>query len=115
MQSIAKFLVALVFAGLTAVSPLIAGDGNVDTSEWLQVGVALATAASVWVAANVPDLTWAKTAIAVIGGGLSAATAAITDGISPAEWVNIVLAALAVVFVWAVPNAPRPVTGVVTP
>lgn len=105
MPTIAKFLMALLFAALTALSPLITL-GELNAEQWVQVAIAGATAAGVWVAANTPALEWAKTLIAVVLGVLQVLVATILDGLSQADIVNLVLAALTVLSVYFTPNAP---------
>jgi hypothetical protein len=100
----AKFLIALVFAGLTALASAISDD-VITNVEWIVIGVGVATAASVWIAANVPTLTWAKTAVAAVLAGLDFLVIAIDGGLSTAELVNLSVVVLGVIAVWAVPNA----------
>jgi hypothetical protein len=100
----AKFLIALVFAGLTALASAISDD-VITNIEWIVIGVGVATAASVWIAANVPTLTWAKTAVAAVLAGLDFLVIAIDGGISTAELVNLSVVVLGVIVIWAVPNA----------
>jgi hypothetical protein len=107
----AKFLVALVGAALVTLISVLT-DGHVTATEWTQVGIAVATGAGVWIAANVPTFTWAKTAVAVVLGVLSLLTSYVTDGISGAEWLNLALVALTAAGVYVVPNSSRAPAGV---
>ena len=103
----AKFFVALLFAGLVALASALSDD-VVTNTEWIMVAIGVATAASVWIAANVPTLTWAKTAVAAVLAGLYFLVIAIDGGISTAEWVNLSVVVLGVLAVWAVPNKVQP-------
>lgn len=51
---------------------------------------------------------YAKAVIAAIAAAATALTAAYTDGhVTPAEWLQIAIAAAAALGVWAVPNQPH--------
>lgn len=102
-MSYLKLLVALLGAAVMSVASF-ATDNTVSTEEWVQVAIAIATAAGVWAAANVPTLTWAKTFVAVALGVLNLLVSYITDGISTSEWLNLAVAALTAAGVYAVAN-----------
>lgn len=97
-----KALAAVAVAGLTVLASALT-DGRVDAGEGIQIAIAVATAASVWLVPTLPTYPGTKTGIAVILAGLNAATAAIDGGISTAEWVNLALAGLGVILVGAAP------------
>lgn len=103
MQKYLKALVALVFAGLTVLASALTDD-RFDTGEAVQVAIAVCTAAGVWLVPTVPQWPWMKTAIAMLLASLSLAVSLITDGVTAAEAVNLVLAALAVLAVGMVPQ-----------
>lgn len=100
---IAKFLVALAVAALTALVSKWS-DGVVTPEEWIQVAIAGATAAGVFFTPNVPHAPVAKMIVAAVLAVLNLAATYITGGIHGYEAVNLVLAALGVFGVWAVPN-----------
>ncbi|MGA4989849.1 hypothetical protein [Nonomuraea bangladeshensis] len=51
---------------------------------------------------------YAKTVVATLFAAVVVAKSAVTDGlITPQEWIDIVLAMLTSLGVWAVPNAKR--------
>lgn len=50
---------------------------------------------------------WAKAAIAIAFAGVVATRAVLTDGITPDEWLQIVLATLTAAGVYLVPNEPQ--------
>ena len=104
----AKALVAVLGAVLMAVAAAMT-DGRIGSDEWVQIAIAGATAASVWTAANVPSLPYAKTVIAVVLAVLNLLVAYISDGLTPAEWVNLAIAALTAAGVYVVPNRPASV------
>ncbi len=101
----AKTAAALLVAGLTVLASSLT-DGYVSTGEGVQIAVAVTTAASVYLVPNVPQWPGLKTTIAVVLAVLNLATTLITDGLSYAEIVNLVLAGLGVIAVYAVPNQP---------
>jgi hypothetical protein len=91
-------LVALVFAGLTALASAMT-DGHVDRVEGVQIAIQVATVAGVWLVPIVPGWTHAKTAIALILAALNFATTTIGDGFSGLDWVNLAVAAVGVLAV----------------
>lgn len=107
----AKFLVALVGAFVAAVAAVVTDDVVTDV-EKIQVGIAVATAASVWIAANVPTMPAAKTAVAVVLAVLTLAVGLITDGMQAADWWLLAVAGLTAAGVFATPNAGARVTPV---
>lgn len=105
MGKYAKALVALAIAGLAVVSSSLT-DGDMSTTESVQVVIAVATAAGVWLAANVPSLTWAKAAIAALLASLNLVVTYLASGpLTGSEWTNVILAALGVVAVYFTPNS----------
>jgi hypothetical protein len=107
MTTIAKAVAALLgAAGVTLVSAL--SDGHVNTVEAIQIAIAVATAAGVYLAANVPQMVWAKTAIATVLAVLNLYVTYVAAGpITTAEWVNLGIAALTALGVYVVPNGSR--------
>jgi hypothetical protein len=105
----AKTIAALFVAGLTVLASALT-DGYVSTGEGVQIAVAVTTAASVFLVPNVPQWPGMKTGIAVVLAVLNLATTLITDGLSAAEIVNLILAGLGVIAVYAVPNSPATTT-----
>jgi len=94
-------------AGAVAMWLVTANSDNVLTVvEKVQVVVAAATAASVWLAANVPALTWAKTATAVVLGGANFLAGAIADGLTTSDWYGLVVVVLTAAGVLVAP-APQ--------
>lgn len=104
----AKFIAAIVGAlAMAAVSVLT--DGHITAVEWVQIAIAGATAVGVWIAANVPSMPAAKTAVVVTLAVLNGLVAFIADGaLSPAEVANLVVAALTAAGVYAIANRPAP-------
>lgn len=81
-------------------------DGAVAASEIVQVVIQGATVLVVWATANVPEFDKAKTFVAGVMVVLNLLTSYITGGISDTEWMNLAIAFLSAVGVFAVPNTP---------
>jgi hypothetical protein len=110
-----KAIVALLVAALTAVASAVT-DGRFSTVEKVQVAIAVATALAVYLAGHLPTgLTWPKTAIAAAMAALNLAVTYLADNghIAGSQWINLLLAALAVVAVAVTPaTAPGSTRGV---
>jgi uncharacterized membrane protein len=105
-----RALAAFAAAVATIVASALT-DGRVTTDEKLQIAVAFVTGIAVYLAPNYPNARWIKTAVAVVLAGLNAAAAALTGGISPAEWVNVIIAAIGVLAVGFTPSESAPEVG----
>lgn len=97
-----KALAAVVAAGLMVLSSAVT-DGHVDAGEGISIAIAVTTAVSVWLVPSLPSAAGAKTAIAAVLAALQVAAATIFDGLSTADWVNLVIAALGVLGVLGAP------------
>lgn len=102
---IRKFIVALVGAIALAVA-YVATDETITTVEWVQVVIAVASAAQVWLTANVPSLGWAKTLTAVVLGVANVLVGAIIDGITLSDVMTMIVAGMTAAGVYMVPNRP---------
>lgn len=92
-----KRYLTLLAAVAGAVATFLVGrttDGHLSKVEQLQLLIAGATAVSVWIAANVPAMTWAKVAVAVVLGASQFLVGTIADGISSADWAQLVVVVL---------------------
>lgn len=54
VSSVAKFIVAAVAAGVSVLTPAISGDGVLDTTEVVQIALAVLTALGVYAVPNGP-------------------------------------------------------------
>lgn len=97
--------VAVFFAVLTAVASALT-DNHVTDIEWVQVSIQGATVAGVWLVPAFPAYPHVKTGIAVVLAVLNLLVTVITDGITGAELVNLLIAAVGVI---AVRLTPPPV------
>jgi hypothetical protein len=97
-----KALVMLLGAMLAAVVPLMAGDGPLSTTEWINVGVVAAGAAVVWIAANDEEGTWSYAKLfmsAIAAAGVVLISALADQSVSLNEWIQIGAVVLATVAV----------------
>lgn len=104
MSQYAKFFAAVVATFLSAVVAALYGDQHISNPEWVNIAVAVVGALAVFAAPNVPGAAYTKSILAVLAAGLAVAASAITNGITPTEWMQIALAGLGALGVFAVPN-----------
>jgi hypothetical protein len=104
----AKAIVGILTAVLGVV--IVAFDDNVvSQAELLNIGIYLLVAIGVYLVPNLPSRTGnaLKFWIAVLGILLQAVAGVVTDGITPNEWLLVLLAALGAVGVGVVPNVNK--------
>lgn len=101
-----KSFLAVVATVLATVAAALTGDQNVDATEWLNVVLLAAGAAAVFAAPNVPGAKYTKLILAVVTAVVTAAASLILDGISTTDLLQLALAALGAVGVYAAPYAP---------
>jgi hypothetical protein len=106
LRAYAKLGVHVLFTVAAVVATLLTNGGT--TIEWLQVISLAVVAAGVWIAANtVPGAKYAKAVVSAIGAVLAVLIPALEQGgeaFSGGTLVNMVIAVLGVLGVWAVPN-----------
>src|SRR5687768_12614249 len=97
---------AIAMVVMTVVSALVASltDDVVSTAEWINVAILGFGAANVFTAPNVPYAKYTKTVIAVLVAGLTALVSFLTNGVTTAEWLQVLVAAAAAVGVYAAPR-----------
>lgn len=111
----AKALVAVLMAALTTVQTLVT-DG-ISVQDWCSIAVAVLAAIGVYFIPNVPaSFGWAKALVAMLLAGAQAAVqVTASGGITGQGWLTVLIAAIGVVSVYAVPNKaaalPRPAVG----
>jgi hypothetical protein len=98
-----KAITATVAAALMVAYGAFSGDQHVDPDEWIQIGIALVTAAGVYLIPLAPRYTWTKTAVAALLAVLQALTTVIIGGVDPGEWMALALAAATVLGVSVTP------------
>jgi hypothetical protein len=105
-----KAFAAVAATILSAVVAALTGDGSVNPVEWVNIAILAVGSAAVFAAPNVPGAAYTKSILAVLTAVLTLLTSVITDGISVTEWMQLALAALSALGVYAVPNRPAPAT-----
>ncbi len=108
-----KSLAAFAAAVLVVISSAVT-DGRITPDEGIQIAIAAATGVVVYIAPNLPRYPWIKLAMAALLAALNLAVSLITDGLTTAEIVNLVIAALGVLMVGGAPAQTRTATGPVT-
>lgn len=104
IAAVAAFVLSAIVSSLT--------DQRVDASEGVQIAIALVTAVGVYLVTDTPRYRWQKTAVAFALAGLNVAASVITDGVTTAEWLNIVIAALGVLMIGVAPARVEDVSNI---
>lgn len=102
----AKAIVAVFATIASAVVAALTGDDFVSNVEWINVAIAAAGALAVFTAPNVPGARVTKFTLAFIMAALTLGVNLIADGITISEWLQLVVAGLGAVGVYAVRNDP---------
>ncbi len=101
----AKAGAAVLAAGVSAILAALTGDQHISTLEWVQVLIAIATAATVFTAPNVPGARVTKAAVAVIMTGLTAVVNVVgAEGTTDTNWWQLLSAAAGAILVYTVRN-----------
>jgi O-antigen/teichoic acid export membrane protein len=103
MQKYGKAIVAVIAAVLTFAYGALSGDQRIDAEEWVQIGIAAATAIGVYLVPLAPQYRWGKTAVAAVLGVLQALATVVLGGLDASEWIVLALAAAAVLGAHAAP------------
>lgn len=93
-------IVATVIAGITTALT----DNHISDAEWVNIAILGVGAVAVFFGPNTPFAPYTKTVLAGLTAGLVALQSFITDGLTQTEMYQIVLAVLAAIGVYAVPN-----------
>lgn len=107
MTQYAKFAAAVIATVLSGIVAALYGDNAISNPEWVNIAIAAVGALAVFAAPNVPGAAYTKSILAVLAAGLAVAASAIIGGITTTEWIQIALAALGALGVYAVPNKPK--------
>lgn len=109
----AKAIAAVVATVMSGVIAAMTGDATISPTEWISVAIMAAGALAVFTAPNVPGSTVTKMALAVVTAVLTLAVDLIGGGLDLTEWLQLGMAALGALGVYAVPNAaPQPLGAV---
>jgi hypothetical protein len=103
----AKAAAAILAAGASAVVAALSGDQMVSDLEWINILIAIAAAAAVFTAPNVPGARATKFALAAVMAGLTAAVNLVSDAAGPTNWWQLLTVAVGAALVYAVRNTPE--------
>lgn len=97
----AAAVLATVLSGLIAART---GDNTISPQEWVNIALLAVGACSVFAAPNVPGARYTKSVLAVLTAVLTLAANLILGGLDLTEWLQLAVAGLGALGVWAVPN-----------
>lgn len=118
---IAKAIAAALTAALSALAGVLASnDGELSTVGWINLAIVAVGAVNVYLGPNVPGASVTKALLAATAAVLTLAVDLLADGVTLAEWLQLAVAALGALAVYATPNATpgahaRPVVGEAEP
>lgn len=104
----AKTVAQIIATGIAAVLVALTGDGQFSDVELINVAIAVVGAVGVLYVPNAPNGAVAKMVVSALMAALTLAVNLIADGVTISEWLQLVMAALAAIGVYAIPNSPRP-------
>lgn len=106
----AKSIVMVIAAGIGILTAALS-DGVVSATEFVNIAIAIVTAVGVYIIPNLEEGAGkiAKFLVAAFGAGLQALVVILGDSlgwtdVSSSDWLNVLLAALAAVGLYIVPN-----------
>lgn len=105
-MSYAKSLAAVVATVASTVVAAFTGDNYIGNVEWINIAIAGTAALAVFTAPNVPGARITKFVLAFLMAVLTLAVTLIGDGITISEWLQLLVAGLGAVGVYAVRNDP---------
>lgn len=104
MSKYSKFFAMVAATVLSAVLAAMVGDSIISPQEWVNVAILGVGAAGVFAAPNVPGAAYTKSVLAVLAAVLTVLASVIVGGVGTAEIIQMILAALGALGVYAVPN-----------
>ena len=106
MSNYLKAGMQVLATAVAAVAAGLAGDNHVDASEWINVGILAFGALAVVGAGELPAgvWRWMKTYVSAGSAALVFLSSVLGDGITTAEWAQLVVAVLGAVGVAVVPG-----------
>lgn len=101
----AKAAAAVLAAAASAILAALTGDQTISVLEWVNILIAVATAASVFTAPNVPGARVTKFVLAVIMTGLTAVVDIVgADATTDTNWWQLLTAFAGAILVYALRN-----------
>lgn len=104
-KTVAAILATLFSAAIAALS----GDSVISAQEWVNIAIAGTTAVSVLYVPNAPNAPVAKAVVAAVSAVLTLLVNFIIGGIDLSEGLQMALAFLGALGVYAFRNEPRPI------
>lgn len=104
MEKYGKAVASIVFAALTAALQITQAGSDFGAVQTIQVGIAVVTAAGVWLVPITPEAPWVKSALAALLAALQILVAAVASGADPSTTVlQVALAVLTALGVYLAP------------
>jgi hypothetical protein len=100
----AKAILAVVATLISGAVVALTGDGIISNVEWINIAIGGAGACAVFAAPNVPGAMYTKSILAGLTAALTLLVSFITDGVSTSEWLQIAVAVMGALSIYAVPN-----------
>lgn len=107
MQRYLKMVAQVVATVLAALVPYLAL-GGLDPSAWVNVAIVGVGALAVFAAPNIPGAAYTKLVVSALSAVLVLLASVITGGITLDEWLQLALAALGALGVFALPGPNTP-------
>jgi len=111
MNAYAKFGAALVATILSGILAALTGDQVIDPVEWVNIAAVGVGAVGVLYFPNVPSAPAAKAVVAALLAVLALLANLILGGLDFTEILQLLIAGLSAVGVYAVKNSPYPASG----
>lgn len=105
MGRYAKFILAVMATIISGIVVSLTGDEEITTVEWVNISISGVGACAVFAAPNVPGAMYTKSILAVLTACLTLIASFISDGLTTSEWLQVAIAGMGAVGVWAVPNS----------
>lgn len=104
MGKYTKSILAVIATVASALIAALTGDNTISNPEWVNVAILGVGAASVFAAPNVPFANYTKSILAVFTAVLTVLASAIIGGVTQTELLQMVVAGLGAVGVYAFKN-----------
>lgn len=105
MGKYTKFFAIVVATVLSGILAALTGDSVISPTEWVNVAILGVGACAVFAGPNIPGSAYTKSVLAVLTAVLTVLASVILGGISTTEWIQIAMAALGALGVYALPNS----------
>lgn len=106
MKPIAKTIVQILAAGVSAAIVALTGDNAFSAVELINIIIALVGAVGVYYVPNAPNGPVAKAVVAALMAVLTLAVELIAGGMTLSEWLQLAIAAAGALGVYGVTNRP---------